>query len=112
MFDACSGGDVDGEVWCSGVEVLCLVCQATLVLLVNAEEDDLRDIVVAVVCLDQLLLVLREGVLADDGSDMVVLNIGKLAVAGLGAGLNQRLKLVAEEECGACRNRSVRGIFR
>ena len=70
-----------------------MVSQSSLVLLIDAKEDDLGDVVVAVVCLDQLLFVFREGVLADDGLD-----IGELAVAGLGIGLDERLELVAEEE--------------
>lgn len=89
------GSDIDGEVRSALVYgVLCFVAKGVFLDgLVQAEEDHLGDELFGVVGLDHLGLRGGVGVFADDGLDILVLDIGELGLV-----LGQWLQVVAEEE--------------
>lgn len=95
VLDGSAGRDVDGEV---GHAAVLLVHEGVLAALVEAEEDDERELHGAVVGAHHLLLGLRKGVLADDGADVVMAREGQVGVV-----LCQRREVVEEEEGGGGR---------
>lgn len=91
------GGDIDGKVWSTLVNgILCFVAERVVLdRLVQAEKDHLRNEFLGVECLNHLILRNSIRVFADDGLDILVLNIGEFGLV-----LCQWLQVVASKELG------------
>lgn len=92
------GSDVDGEVGGTLVDgILCFVAEGVVLDgLVQTEEDHLRDEGLGVECLDHLGFRYGIEILANDGLDIFVLDVGEVGLV-----LCQWLQVVASKElCG------------